>query len=159
MPIPGSSSELWFLFCGLVIFIQSRKWCFVVSSMILYVLVFFLHNNHLLLRSQPEYTGSSILTSMLLDRNANRTTKPDFAPRRDTPDSTGDRHVVQQSLYQRANDWGSQYQVTESGGKEDDPNEDWCAVCQNGGELLCCEKCPKVFHLSCHVPTLMNFPR
>ncbi|KAL0187099.1 hypothetical protein M9458_018769, partial [Cirrhinus mrigala] len=21
-------------------------------------------------------------------------------------------------------------------GKEDDPNEDWCAVCQNGGELL-----------------------
>ncbi|XP_077324881.1 transcription intermediary factor 1-alpha isoform X1 [Lithobates pipiens] len=106
----------------------------------------------------PEYTGSSILTSMLLDRNANRTTKPDFAPRRDTPDSTGDRHVVQQSSYQRANDWGSQYQVTESGGKEDDPNEDWCAVCQNGGELLCCEKCPKVFHLSCHVPTLMNFP-
>ncbi|XP_018424925.1 PREDICTED: transcription intermediary factor 1-alpha isoform X1 [Nanorana parkeri] len=106
----------------------------------------------------PQYSGNSILTSMLLDRNANRTTKPDFAPRRDTPDSTGDRHVMHQSLYQRANDWGSQDQVTESGGKEDDPNEDWCAVCQNGGELLCCEKCPKVFHLSCHVPTLMNFP-
>ncbi|XP_069759255.1 E3 ubiquitin-protein ligase TRIM33-like isoform X2 [Narcine bancroftii] len=42
--------------------------------------------------------------------------------------------------------------------KEDDPNEDWCAVCQNGGDLLCCEKCPKVFHLACHVPTLLSFP-
>ncbi|XP_072910173.1 E3 ubiquitin-protein ligase TRIM33 isoform X2 [Hemitrygon akajei] len=42
--------------------------------------------------------------------------------------------------------------------KEEDPNEDWCAVCQNGGDLLCCDKCPKVFHLACHVPTLLNFP-
>ncbi|KAM9311439.1 transcription intermediary factor 1-alpha [Gastrophryne carolinensis] len=102
-----------------------------------------------------DYSGNSILTSMLLDQNGNRA-KPDMVPRRDTPDSTGDRHVMQPGAYQRANDWGSQDQV--SGGKEDDPNEDWCAVCQNGGELLCCEKCPKVFHLSCHVPTLMNSP-
>lgn len=41
---------------------------------------------------------------------------------------------------------------------EEDPNEDWCAVCQNGGELLCCDKCPKVFHLSCHIPTLSESP-
>lgn len=42
---------------------------------------------------------------------------------------------------------------------EEDPNEDWCAVCQNGGELLCCDKCPKVFHLTCHIPTLHESPR
>ncbi|KAM4523181.1 transcription intermediary factor 1-alpha [Fundulus diaphanus] len=41
---------------------------------------------------------------------------------------------------------------------EEDPNEDWCAVCQNGGELLCCDKCPKVFHLSCHIPALSESP-
>ncbi|XP_061770497.1 transcription intermediary factor 1-alpha isoform X4 [Nerophis ophidion] len=41
---------------------------------------------------------------------------------------------------------------------EDDPNEDWCAVCQNGGELLCCDKCPKVFHLACHIPALNESP-
>ncbi|XP_069618932.1 transcription intermediary factor 1-alpha isoform X2 [Ranitomeya imitator] len=105
----------------------------------------------------PDYS-TSILTSMLLDRNGNRTTKLDAGPRRDTPDSTGDRHVVQEGSLSGSTDWMSQNHVTESGGKEDDPNEDWCAVCQNGGELLCCEKCPKVFHLSCHVPTLMNFP-
>ncbi|XP_040293314.1 transcription intermediary factor 1-alpha isoform X1 [Bufo bufo] len=104
-----------------------------------------------------DYSGS-LLTSMLLDRNGNRTTKFDAGPRRDTPDSTGDRHVVQEGSLSGSSDWMTQNHVTESGGKEDDPNEDWCAVCQNGGELLCCEKCPKVFHLSCHVPTLMNFP-
>uniref|UniRef100_A0A803SV35 RING-type E3 ubiquitin transferase n=1 Tax=Anolis carolinensis TaxID=28377 RepID=A0A803SV35_ANOCA len=46
----------------------------------------------------------------------------------------------------------------EGNNKDEDPNEDWCAVCQNGGDLLCCEKCPKVFHLTCHVPTLLSFP-
>lgn len=37
-------------------------------------------------------------------------------------------------------------------------NEDFCAVCLIGGELLCCDRCPKVYHLSCHVPSLLSFP-
>ena len=41
----------------------------------------------------------------------------------------------------------------------DDPSEDYCAVCHNGGDLLCCDRCPKVFHLQCHVPTLPEAPR
>ncbi|XP_077569214.1 tripartite motif-containing protein 66 isoform X2 [Stigmatopora nigra] len=37
-------------------------------------------------------------------------------------------------------------------------SEDFCAVCLIGGELLCCDRCPKVYHLSCHIPPLLNFP-
>jgi len=39
-----------------------------------------------------------------------------------------------------------------------DPNEDYCAVCRNGGDLLCCENCPRVYHLPCHVPAIASFP-
>lgn len=37
-------------------------------------------------------------------------------------------------------------------------SEDFCAVCLIGGDLLCCDRCPKVYHLSCHVPALLSFP-
>ncbi|XP_002735005.1 E3 ubiquitin-protein ligase TRIM33-like [Saccoglossus kowalevskii] len=38
-------------------------------------------------------------------------------------------------------------------------NEDYCACCQNGGDLLCCDTCPKVFHLQCHIPSLTATPK
>jgi len=47
----------------------------------------------------------------------------------------------------------------ESGIDETGSNDDWCAVCRNGGELLCCDTCPRVFHLQCHVPCLSSTPR
>ncbi|CAL9701644.1 unnamed protein product [Knipowitschia caucasica] len=37
-------------------------------------------------------------------------------------------------------------------------SEDFCAVCLIGGELLCCDTCPKVYHLTCHIPQLLSFP-
>ncbi|KTG31391.1 hypothetical protein cypCar_00030773 [Cyprinus carpio] len=64
------------------------------------------------------------------------------------PDSTG----VQSQLPQ------GEQQSEKTPEADEDPNEDWCAVCQNGGELLCCDRCPKVFHLSCHIPTLTASP-
>ncbi|KAK3596676.1 hypothetical protein CHS0354_038908 [Potamilus streckersoni] len=39
-----------------------------------------------------------------------------------------------------------------------DPSEDYCAVCHNGGDLLCCDRCPKVFHLQCHIPVITSSP-
>lgn len=28
-------------------------------------------------------------------------------------------------------------------------NEDECHVCKDTGEVICCDTCPKVFHLAC----------
>jgi len=42
--------------------------------------------------------------------------------------------------------------------QKEDPNEDWCAVCMDGGELVCCDNCPKVFHINCHIPRLASIP-
>jgi len=41
-----------------------------------------------------------------------------------------------------------------------DNNEDYCAVCRDGGEelMICCDMCPKVFHLKCHTPSLEDVP-
>uniref|UniRef100_A0A452RL65 Tripartite motif containing 24 n=1 Tax=Ursus americanus TaxID=9643 RepID=A0A452RL65_URSAM len=114
--------------------------------------------------SRPQNTNypRSILTSLLLNSSQSSASEESVL-RSDAPDSTGDQPGLhQESSSNGKSDWlaASQKSPLHVGEtrKEDDPNEDWCAVCQNGGELLCCEKCPKVFHLSCHVPTLANFP-
>ena len=35
-----------------------------------------------------------------------------------------------------------------------DTSDDFCAVCRCGGELVCCDECPRVYHIECHVPSL-----
>uniref|UniRef100_A0A8C5RX48 Tripartite motif containing 24 n=1 Tax=Laticauda laticaudata TaxID=8630 RepID=A0A8C5RX48_LATLA len=99
-------------------------------------------------RNQNSRIPRAILSSVLL--NSSRSSEASVL-RTEAPDSTGDQTSNGKATWIGSPHGGD-------GRKDDDPNEDWCAVCQNGGELLCCDKCPKVFHLSCHVPTLRNFP-
>jgi PHD-finger len=48
--------------------------------------------------------------------------------------------------------------ASQSSRTTEDRNDDYCAVCRNGGDLLCCDRCPRVYHLKCHVPALSSTP-
>ncbi|CAL8260897.1 unnamed protein product [Merluccius merluccius] len=52
--------------------------------------------------------------------------------------------------------WGGE---TRGDRRRASPSDGWCAVCRRGGELLFCDKCPKVFHPACHIPSLAHSPR
>jgi len=40
----------------------------------------------------------------------------------------------------------------------EDGNRDYCNVCKNGGDLLCCDHCPRAFHLACIGQTADELP-
>ncbi|KAM9854818.1 transcription intermediary factor 1-alpha-like [Aulostomus maculatus] len=53
---------------------------------------------------------------------------------------------------------GAELQENQHPARREDSNEDFCAVCQTVGELLRCNTCRRVFHLTCHVPPLLSPP-
>uniref|UniRef100_A0A8C1JA76 Chromodomain helicase DNA binding protein 4b n=1 Tax=Cyprinus carpio TaxID=7962 RepID=A0A8C1JA76_CYPCA len=42
--------------------------------------------------------------------------------------------------------------------EEDDHHIEFCRVCKDGGELLCCDTCPSSYHLHCLNPPLPDIP-
>ena len=41
---------------------------------------------------------------------------------------------------------------------EDDEHMEFCRICKEGGELLCCDSCPSSYHLKCCEPPLEDVP-
>uniref|UniRef100_A0A8C9TR63 Chromodomain helicase DNA binding protein 3 n=1 Tax=Scleropages formosus TaxID=113540 RepID=A0A8C9TR63_SCLFO len=44
------------------------------------------------------------------------------------------------------------------GEDEDDDHMEFCRVCKDGGELLCCDSCPSSYHIHCLNPPLPEIP-
>uniref|UniRef100_A0A672TAQ3 Chromodomain helicase DNA binding protein 3 n=1 Tax=Sinocyclocheilus grahami TaxID=75366 RepID=A0A672TAQ3_SINGR len=44
------------------------------------------------------------------------------------------------------------------GGEEEDDHMEFCRVCKDGGELLCCDSCPSSYHIHCLNPPLPEIP-
>lgn len=42
--------------------------------------------------------------------------------------------------------------------EEDDHHMEFCRVCKDGGELLCCDACPSSYHIHCLNPPLPEIP-
>ncbi|XP_060132451.1 chromodomain-helicase-DNA-binding protein 5 [Zootoca vivipara] len=43
-------------------------------------------------------------------------------------------------------------------GEEEDDHMEFCRICKDGGELLCCDTCPSSYHLHCLNPPLPEIP-
>lgn len=41
---------------------------------------------------------------------------------------------------------------------DDDEHQEFCRVCKDGGELLCCDSCPSAYHTFCLNPPLSEIP-
>ncbi|XP_034657291.1 chromodomain-helicase-DNA-binding protein Mi-2 homolog isoform X3 [Drosophila subobscura] len=42
--------------------------------------------------------------------------------------------------------------------EDDDEHQEFCRVCKDGGELLCCDSCPSAYHTFCLNPALDTIP-
>ena len=42
--------------------------------------------------------------------------------------------------------------------EEDDNHMEFCRVCRDGGELLCCDRCPSSYHMHCLIPPMTRIP-
>lgn len=65
------------------------------------------------------------------------TSSPDMNPNKS--DNAGKHHTLSPTAFLAAHD-------------------DYCKVCEYGGELICCATCNLVFHLECLRPKLMKLP-
>lgn len=104
----------------------------------------------------PDSQGSAAESELDVESEAEPTTDDPQPLRSDLEEESGPSHrplLIANPAPLRGAD-----EVQQDQDEAEMESEDFCAVCLIGGELLCCDRCPKVFHLSCHIPSLLSFP-
>ncbi|RWS08120.1 transcription intermediary factor 1-alpha-like protein [Dinothrombium tinctorium] len=95
-------------------------------------------------RSSIEYTTSDIANENVV--------QVIYTPNEDSPQNqnglSSDTEICTEPM-QQEDDEEMEAEVT----------DEFCSVCKDGGELLCCDKCPRTFHLQCHIPALTEIPK
>ena len=43
--------------------------------------------------------------------------------------------------------------------EEEDNHMEYCRVCRDGGDLLCCDRCPSSYHMHCLIPPMTIIPQ
>mmetsp|Transcript_34391 Transcript_34391/g.72464 ORF Transcript_34391/g.72464 Transcript_34391/m.72464 type:complete len:1592 (+) Transcript_34391:26-4801(+) len=68
-------------------------------------------------------------------------------------------------IFRKCQNWGKATLIrakTDEGGdkgeEEEDDHDTECHVCKEGGDLICCDSCPKVYHSACHKPKIYALP-
>ncbi|XP_076865728.1 chromodomain-helicase-DNA-binding protein 4a [Brachyhypopomus gauderio] len=69
-----------------------------------------------------------------------------------------EKEGIQWEAREEGSDGEEENDVAGGEAEEDDHHMEFCRVCKDGGELLCCDSCPSSYHIHCLNPPLPEIP-
>ncbi|KAL2080148.1 hypothetical protein ACEWY4_023941 [Coilia grayii] len=69
-----------------------------------------------------------------------------------------EKEGIQWEAREEGSDGEEENEAAAGEAEEDDHHMEYCRVCKDGGELLCCDSCPSSYHIHCLNPPLPEIP-